>query len=107
MAKKTHERPLMIAEAKHISTGPNNKMKVSANFAQKLMNTSSALSIVKTKFRRPNMEKDLLLRVVDEDIEAGEGLGIGVALVLNDDIHVLLDKRLFFLASHCTNVISL
>jgi hypothetical protein len=45
--KKTHERPLMITEAKHISKGPNNKMKVSANVVQHVMKESSALSILR------------------------------------------------------------
>lgn len=75
--KKTHESPLIITDAKHISNGPMSKIKVSANIEQYEMKESSALSILVTRRRMQKTRNCLRSRVRDE---AGKGFGMDAAV---------------------------
>ena len=75
--KKTHESPLMITDAKHISNGPMSKMNVSANIEQYEMKESSALSILETRRRMQKTRNCRLSRMCDE---AGKGFGMDAAV---------------------------
>jgi len=87
----------MIAEAKHISKGPNNRIKVSANVVQEVMTHSMIFSIVKEKRLPPITCKDRLSRVDDEDEADGKFV---IDAVFGWWYCSRSDKTRFFIADH-------
>mmetsp|Transcript_10701 Transcript_10701/g.25750 ORF Transcript_10701/g.25750 Transcript_10701/m.25750 type:complete len:85 (+) Transcript_10701:1403-1657(+) len=75
MVKKIHERPQIIAEAKHINNGPSIRTKVSANVVHEETMISMILSLANENRLPPDTWKDRLSLADDED-EADTALDI-------------------------------